>query len=331
MYQHKRYLLPAFIENNRKLVTNHIFQQTEIIATQKGADFITTQQLESFIKVAEGLSFARAAEALNITTSAISRQIQSLEEELDTKLLNRSTRAVSLTPAGVIFLNDAKEILARLQLAAHKIKSHSEITPQIISIGCVSNTDLSLMTNSLQYIHKQMPDIHPFLRILPPRMILNMLLSDELDFIFGFKDDIAVRDNLLYYELDRVPVCIIMPADNHLNTSKELTERELADEKFILCNSYEIPSSIASIQNRLTHQYSPALTYYSNNLQALLALIKSGYGISVLPKIPTPDDSLKFIPLKNTKPLSYGIFYKKAANNPVIKQFIKNIKAIDKH
>lgn len=53
---------------------------------------------------------------MNITTSAVSRQIRALEDELDTKLLHRSTRTVTLTPAGIIFLNDAKEILSLIHI-----------------------------------------------------------------------------------------------------------------------------------------------------------------------------------------------------------------------
>ena len=52
---------------------------------------MNTQQLESFIQVAENLNFARAAEILNVTQSAVSRQIQGLEEELNTKLFYRTT------------------------------------------------------------------------------------------------------------------------------------------------------------------------------------------------------------------------------------------------
>lgn len=87
---------------------------------------MNTQQLETFVEVAEHLNFARAAEHLNITTSAVSRQIRSLEEELDTKLFRRSTKSVHLTPAGIIFLNDAKEILSKLELTTQKIKTHSD-------------------------------------------------------------------------------------------------------------------------------------------------------------------------------------------------------------
>ena len=72
---------------------------------------MNTQQLESFIQVAENLNFARAAEALNITQSAISRQIHSLEDELGTKLLHRSTRMVTLTHEGISFLETAKKVI----------------------------------------------------------------------------------------------------------------------------------------------------------------------------------------------------------------------------
>ncbi len=75
------------------------------------------QQLESFIQVAENLSFARAAEVLNMTQSTVSRQISSLENELGARLFHRSTRTVSLTPAGISFLDDAKDVVKRLQVA----------------------------------------------------------------------------------------------------------------------------------------------------------------------------------------------------------------------
>ena len=62
---------------------------------------MNTDQLNSFIQVAENLNFARAAEILKITQSAVSRQIHALEDELETKLLHRTTRTVTLTPAGI--------------------------------------------------------------------------------------------------------------------------------------------------------------------------------------------------------------------------------------
>lgn len=72
---------------------------------------MNTFQLECFLAVAENLNFARAAEQLNITQPAVTHQIRSLEQELNTKLFHRTTRSVSLTSAGILLMDDARQIL----------------------------------------------------------------------------------------------------------------------------------------------------------------------------------------------------------------------------
>lgn len=287
---------------------------------------MNTQQLESFIQVAENLNFARAAEFLNITTSAVSRQIQSLEEELDTKLLHRTTKNVSLTPAGIIFYNDAKEILAKLQLTTQKVKHHSEANIQVISIGYPNESDVSLLERLLKRCRVQLPEIHPFLRIASSRLLLNMFIHDEIDILFGFKDDIPMRDSFSYCELAQIPVCCALSAGHPLSQKEEISEKELLTENIVICNSHEIPSPVAGIQNMLSHQFSPNSTYYSENLPAMLTLIKSGYGIGILPEMSSADTSLTYVPLKYDFSLSYGVFYKRNSKNPVLKKFLSLIK-----
>ena len=283
---------------------------------------MNTGQLESFIQVAENLNFARAAESLHVTTSAVSRQIRSLEEELNTKLLRRTTKSVSLTPAGIIFYNDAKEILAKLQLATRKIQDHIETNIQVISIGYTDEADPSLMVDLLNRCREQMPEIHPFLRIVPSRLLLNMLINDEIDILFGFKDGIPMRENFIYRELAQIPVCCVLPSGHPLAQKEELSEKDLLSENIVVCNSHEIPSKVASVQNTLSNQFSPNSTYYCENLQAMLTLIKSGYGIGIFPEMPDTDTSLVYVPLNQDYSLSYGIFYKDISNNPVLKRFL---------
>lgn len=287
---------------------------------------MNTQQLESFIQVAENLNFARAAEYLNVTTSAVSRQIRSLEEELDTKLLRRTTKNVSLTPAGMIFYNDAKEILAKLQLTTQKVKNHSVANIQVISIGYTNEADPSLMTKLLHRCKEQLPEIHPLLRIVPSRLLLNMLIHDEIDILFGFKDDVPMRDSFFYYELAQIPVCCVLPSGHPLSQKEELSEKDLLSENIVICNSHEIPSQVAGVQNLLSHQFSPNSTYYSENLQAMLTLIKAGYGIGILPEMPSTDTTFTYVPLNLDFSLSYGVFYKDTSRNPVLKKFLSLLK-----
>ena len=71
-------------------------------------------QLKYFVAAAESRSFTKAAEQLYISQTAITQQMQLLEESLGCALFDRSTRPVSLTPAGKIFLGEARAILDRM-------------------------------------------------------------------------------------------------------------------------------------------------------------------------------------------------------------------------
>ena len=148
------------------------------------------QQLESFIQVAENLSFARAAEVLNMTQSAVSRQISSLENELGASLFHRSTRTVSLSPAGISFLDDAKDVVKRLQVASLRMQNQSGSNIHILSIGCSNEASLLSLDGVLRRCRTQMPQLHPFIRVIPYRSILTLFIHGEIDVIFGFRDDL---------------------------------------------------------------------------------------------------------------------------------------------
>lgn len=290
---------------------------------------MNTQQLESFVQVAENLNFARAAEALNITQSAVSRQIHSLEEELDTKLFHRSTRTVSLTPSGITFLTDAKEILSKLDIAAQKLKKHSTAAVQVISIGCAKDTVLAPLTPLLRTCREELPEIHPFLRVLPSRMIMNLFVHNELDLVFGFKENFPMPEHTTYKELEQVPICYAVPVSHPLSASQKLEKNKLLTESFVICNSYEIPSPISNIQNNLAHQIPPHSMYFCEDLQALRSLIKAGYGIGILPQTFLKEPDIIYIPMEPNFSLSYGIFYKSNTNNPILKKFITLLKMLE--
>ena len=76
------------------------------------------RQLRYFVTLAEELHFGRAAEREHIVQSALSQQVQRLERELRVRLLERSTHHVELTAAGVVFLVEARQILAHVGRAA---------------------------------------------------------------------------------------------------------------------------------------------------------------------------------------------------------------------
>lgn len=286
---------------------------------------MNTQQLESFIQVAENLNFARAAEALNITQSAVSRQIHALEDELGAKLLHRSTRTVTLTAEGVDFLETAKSVLGKLQAAAAKLRRSEHTNIQVISIGCTNEADLEPLCGVLKDCRRQHPEVHPFIRIIPHRSILNLFYQDEIDVLFSAKDDIPLREGTVYRELGKVPLCAVLPAEHPLAEMESINLEKLFSERTVICTSYAVPSAAVELQNRIAQQLLPAYVHICDNVRVMLSLIRAGYGCSVLPAFGLFEPELRYVPLNGIGPISYGIFYKKAAQ-PVLKQFISIVR-----
>lgn len=280
------------------------------------------QQLETFIYVAEHLNFAKAAEALNITQSAVSRQIHSLENELDTRLLHRTTRTVSLTPAGMSFLEDARYIMERLKFATAKIRHNTEYHMQTLSIGCGNDMHLDFLHNILDICRKEIPSFHPFLRVISHRFLLNLFYQGDIDLLVGFQNDIPVKDDVIYDELFCVPLCCAFSSTHPCAAKKEMSEQDLLSENLITCNSYAIPAKAAELQDRIARYLPPESIYFCDSFPASLALVRAGYGYSILPGGRYKSDQICYVPLKDSEPLSYGIFYRKGPQNPLLKKFV---------
>jgi DNA-binding transcriptional LysR family regulator len=283
---------------------------------------MNTQQLESFLAVAENLSFARAAEDLNITQSAVSRQIHALEEELETRLFHRTSRSVALTPAGISFYEDAKNFLGGLRVAAAKIKRHSTSNVQILSLGFGNDIDCELSAGLLQECRKHVPELHPFLRIIPHRSILNLFLQDEIDIMFGFHDDAPSRPGVIYEELFRAPVCCILPVEHAFADRETVEEQELYAENIVICNSYSLPARAAVLQNRMERHFPVGSVYYCDNLNAMLALVKAGYGFGILPEMKRNDPGICAVPFAGVEDTFFGFSYKENSPNPMVKKFV---------
>lgn len=288
---------------------------------------MNTEQLKSFIQVAENLNFARAAEILNITQSAVSRQIHSLEEELGAKLLHRTTRTVTLTPAGLSFLEDAKSVMARLNMAAEKINRNISSNIEILSIGCRSEAELDFLGVFLKSFHEKYPKIHPFVRVISHRSILNLFYQGEIELLFGYRESVAAREDILFQELLQPPICAVFPEQHHMAGKKEILEEELLEENIIICNSYAIPSKAVEIQNRISQHLLPESVYVCENMQVLLTMVRAGYGCTILPMIYSSVSGIACVPLKEAPALSYGIFYKNSFSQSRVKEFLSIVKS----
>src|SRR5437773_9741583 len=101
------------------------------------------RHLRYFVTLAESLHFGQAAAKLEIAQPSLSHQIQQLERELQTTLLRRTRRRVELTDAGRLFLDEAREILARADRAAVLVRRAARGEARSLRIGVGYCMDLT--------------------------------------------------------------------------------------------------------------------------------------------------------------------------------------------
>jgi len=94
------------------------------------------QALTAFARVVEAGSFARAAERMGVSVSAVSRQVAELEAHLDVRLLNRTTRRLSLTESGQTFFDRCVQLLADLEEAEIAVTSASVVPRGTLRLTC---------------------------------------------------------------------------------------------------------------------------------------------------------------------------------------------------
>ena len=290
---------------------------------------MNTMQLECFLAVADNLSFARAAEQLHVTQPAITHQINSLENELQAKLVRRTTRIVELTDDGRTFLGYARSILKAAHFAKNRLSEHHQDYIQTFAIGCHSPSELNLIAPALKQLYQNFPMLHPDLRMIPFPALRNMLEEEAIDVMIGFRDEKINLASVTYIELAQSQIACALPKEHPLADKKQLTLKELNEEPVVLCEPDRCAEAIAQLQGQLLASHSPSQLYFGENLECTLTFTKAGIGLALLPNLPfMHQEGLTYVPLENESTISFGLYYKTSFNSPILKTFIQILKDI---
>jgi len=116
-------------------------------------------QLETFIRVADAGSFNKAAEEAYITPTAVIKQINLLEADLDVKLFERTHRGLKLTKAGISLYHDTKYIIQYCRESVIRAKNAMQGGDNVIRIGTSPMTPAQILVELWPKIHALCPEI----------------------------------------------------------------------------------------------------------------------------------------------------------------------------
>ena len=293
------------------------------------------KQLEAFVAVVENKSFSEAARQLNLTQPTISAHIQTLEQELNSRLLIRTTKKLTITQRGLQLYDCASNMLNMRKNIIAEFTGHNK---KIIDLAVSTIPSSYLLPEILGAFTKQISDIYfhswqsdslgAVSRVLDGSVDLALIGNtfDEPDCCFiPFRQDklvIATPVNDHYLQLEKKSKSGALEFSDFLKEPFIMRETGSGTKKEIdrYLEERNIPASSLRIVARM------------NDLEAIRKSVAGGLGISILSACSARDladtHQILMFPLNSEKAVRtfYIVYSKNRILKPHVKQFLKFVK-----
>ena len=256
--------------------------------------------LKSFLAVARLGSFAAAGKEIGLTAAAVGQQIRALEDELHKALFDRSGRAIVLNTAGRRMVAPVKELVARYEaLAAGERGAHGDQLSGTVVMGALVSALMGAFADSLWALTRRHPALEVTLFAGQSADFAAKVDRGELDAAVVTQPPMRLPSNLVWTALYTEPMVLIVPSKPHfvlpgdgpaalaqcpfLRFDRQAWTGHLVDEALAQC------SAVVATRMEL------------NSLEAIVALVRQGFGVSIVPRLAnldwSRDRALRIVPL----------------------------------
>lgn len=238
-----------------------------------------------FVTLAETCNYMEAADQLFISQSALSRHIKTLEEDLGIQLFDRSTRKVSLTKLGTLFLPYARQIAATRYEYEAAIAAAQNAEHGNIRIGTIPVMSQYHITDLLVSFQKNNTGFSMDLVEGDSTDLVRMLRSGQCDLAFIREGEENTGEfNVIRYDTDQLAAFV--PKTHPFAKQSFIRIEQLRNEPLILLskNTFMHSLCVTSCQNAGFHPNVVLTTHRASNM---LDLVRKGMGIALLSRRPT--------------------------------------------
>ena len=289
-------------------------------------------QLKYFVAVAEQRSFTKAATQYYLSQTAVTQQVRALEDALGVQLLDRNSRPVSLTPAGAVFLKEAKAILVRMDTAVSRAKEASTGLVGTLRIGYTKGYERSTLSDRLRVFHRRHPNILLTCYRQDTDELAAGLLNREYDIIFTWDSTNIRQDPQAQWRLvERAQLAVALYGSHPFAQRTALRREELKNEQILYMTPSATGASFGDAHfMSLYHRagYQPNILLRSNDVESILMMVAAEEGISILPAYCTDKltnaDNLIFLPLLGEEETEDILaVWRREDDSPALRQFLE--------
>lgn len=282
--------------------------------------------LKSFMAVAKHQSFSEAARELYTVQPAISRQVSSLETELGVVLFNRTSREVTITPAGEQLLKDGAVILALAEQAKIQVKRAHDGQIGTLNIAHLSSACLTFMTTLVRSYKEKFPHVHVSLFEMTVTEQIEAFNNDRIDIGFSRPLPSAIADDFISHNIYIDKLVAIVNQSHALADRQTIDLVQLKDEKFVIFNRDE---ALGLFDETITlckqAGFSPNIISQPKHMQTLVTEVAAGLGVAVAPYCVRKlySDGCHFMALNHVSTqIPVHIQYKKNNNSATVAAFV---------
>lgn len=285
---------------------------------------MNTVQMECFIAVYQTLSFSKAANRLHLSQPAVSHQIISMENELETSLFVRTNKFVTPTQQAKQIRPHIEHILEIQKSIQSELATPARQVAVPFEICCHNQLELDLISKPLHELLILYPGLRPILHCVSTQTDEQLLQHHIVSLTFGLKRE-KIPDNIAFEKLGEVMIACVT-SDYMLKNVQCVDVNEIR-ENVLFSQDLKAPEGIISMQNRLMRRLKINQIQFCETFESITALVKAGVGVTFRPDIKKGrDPSLRYLPLIDSPKLIFGVYHRKDDQNQHLIEFIRLLK-----
>ncbi|CAH8231134.1 DNA-binding transcriptional dual regulator IlvY [Vibrio aestuarianus] len=300
-----------------------IYSQLVIAINATSCDlFMNIKNLQMFIHLCDSKNFSKTAAAMHMSPSALSRQIQKLEDETGQILFVRDNRSVELTPAGNKLAPVALKIIAEWQQYNAKIKNQDHELQGEIRLFCSVTASYSHLPELLSDFRGRHPYIEFKLSTGDPAQAIDKILNDEADIaISALPDQLPAR--IEFETISEIPLSVIAPVG--ISSFIEQLQSDNPDWSLI---PFIVPEAGTARDRANTWfkkmKIKPNIYAQISGHEAIVSMVALGCGVGIAPDVVINNspvrDKIQRLKLAPIKPFQLGVCCKRSQlENPLVK------------
>ena len=240
--------------------------------------------MKYFIAVAEELHFGKAAKRLNISQPPLSQQIMQLEKDIGVRLFNRTKRRVEITPAGLVFLAEARRIMTMSEDAVRRTVRADKGEIGRLAVGYIGSANYSLLPKVIREFRRRFQDVDLSLAEMNTSNQIEALRDGRIHVGFLRPPQGIENEGLSVEPVFREPLMVAMPRNRHIKDKTPIPLRMLAKESFIMIPRQRGPGFFDYIIALCQKEgFSPRIVLEASQFHTIIGLVAAEIGIAIVP------------------------------------------------